>query len=256
MRLRALKLTPTLNAQIDFFGEGNNGWGGHFSPPLQESRFFFEHSNEGGLNASLDLADYGRLTGRISAVFAMTGGGLNADATNYGDIPARNYSIEDAYFMWSSGNLFPSLGPDTFSLIGERYPYQIGDGFLFYNGASGGGNRDAAWLSPHHAFAQSGILRFNYDKVTVEGFYLSPSDHPYSYTELAGVNTELHVPERIETGFTYVNIFNSNITSRQGLNLMYGRVEGRPFTDIRDLFLSSSVAVENSGSLANASDGT
>lgn len=252
LRVGPLRLTPTLNAQLDWFAEGNNGWGGKFSPPLERSRYFFEHSNEGGLNAALGLARYGEVAGRVSAIFAMTGGGLNAEATNYGDIQARNYSIEDAYLEWRSGDLFPSLGHDAVSVIGGRYTYQIGDGFLFYNGASGGGNLDAAWLAPHHAFAQTGIVRLQSHGATVEGFYLSPSDHPYRHTEMAGVNTELRLSELIEAGFTYANIFHSDTPERQRLNLLYGRVDGRPLRALRNFYLAASFAIENSRTLTNA----
>lgn len=246
-QLGPLKLQPTLNAQLDWFGEGNNGWGGRFFPPLQKSRFFFEHSNKGGLNADLDLEHYGKLTGRVSAIFTMTGGGLNAAATNHGDLQARDYSIEDGYVEWSSGELFPSLGEDALTVIGGRYDYQIGDGFLFYNGASGGGNRVAAWLAPQHAFAQSAILRFNSHGVTVEGFYLSPNDKPDTHTELVGVNTGLRLFETIEMGLTYANIIRSDTVERRGLDVLYWRGEGRPFRNVRDFYLATSVAVESNG---------
>jgi len=246
-RLGPLKLQPTLNVQLDWFAEGNNGWGGHFAPPLQESRFFFEHSNKGGLNADLDLEHYGKLTGRVSAIFAMTGGGLNAAATNYGDIQARDHSIEEGYVEWRSGDLFSALGEDALKVIGGRYTYQIGDGFLFYNGVSGGGNRAAAWLAPHHAFDQSAILHFNAHGVTLEGFYLSPNDEPATHTELVGVDTELQLFARFKTGLTYANIFRSDTRERHGLNVMYWRGEGTPFRKLRDFYLASSVAVESNG---------
>jgi len=240
-------LTPSLNAQLDGFAEGNNGWGGHFEPPLEESRFFAENALEPGLGGNFELGHYGRLSGRISAIFAMTTGGLNAAATNYGAIQARDFSIEDGYGKWTSGSLFPDLGEDAIELIGGRYTYQIADGFLFYNGAKGGGNKVSAWLAPHHAFRQSGIASLNSHGLVLEGFYLSPNDHPDSHTELAGVNAELRMFELIQIGLTYANIFRSDTFSRQGLNLIYGRARGAVLPNIKDFYLESSFAAESNG---------
>jgi len=185
-----LTLRPTLNIQFDGFREVNTGWGGSYSPPIQESKQFYEQSNEEGLDSTLNLDRFGTMFARVSGIFAATGGGLNPRGTNYGEIQTDNYSIEDAYLKWTSGDLFPTLGQDAVQIIGGRYTYRIGDGFLFYNGAKGGGNRTDPWTAPHHAFAQSGIFRLDSHHIRIEGFYLSPSDFPKTNTRLAGVNLE------------------------------------------------------------------
>lgn len=243
----SLTLTPSLYIQLDGFTEGNNGWGGHFEPPLEESRFFLENAAEPGLSSGFGLGDYGRLSGRISAIFDMTSGGLNAAATNYGEIQARDFSIEDAFVKWNSGTLFPALGEDAIQLVGGRYTYRIDDGFLFYNGATGGGNKVAAWLEPHHAFRQSGIATLNSHGFVLEGFYLSPNDHPDTHTELAGINTELRMFETLQMGLTYANIFHSETAQRQGLNLIYWRAEGAVLPAVKNFYLASSFASESNG---------
>jgi hypothetical protein len=248
-----LTLWPTLNQQFDGFREVNSGWGGKYSPPIEESMQFFEQANEHGLNARLNLDDYGTMLARVSAIFAMTGGGLNPLGTNYGNIQTDNYSIEDAYLKWSSGDLLPALGKDAIQLIGGRYTYRIGDGFLFYNGASGGGNRTTPWLAPHHAFAQSGIIRMDTGHVLLEGFYLSPSNSPKTHTRLAGINLEYRFSDDFSTGFTYANIFHSDTITRQGLNVVYWRGEGSPVERIKDFYFAWSVALESDGNTeANA----
>jgi hypothetical protein len=247
LNLGLLTITPTIDTQVDAFGEINNGWGGTFKPPLEESNSFFENSLEPGLTGDLALGNYGRLEGRVSAVFAMVGGGLNAAATNYGHLQGRDFSIDDGYGKWTSGNLFPSLGVDAIQIIGGRYTYQIGDGFLFYNGNQGGGDDVAVWLSPHHSFKQTGIVSLNSHGLLVEGFYLSPNDHPDSHTQLAGVNTELRTFEAMHVGLTYANIFHSDTPQRDGLNLIYARAEGAVIPRIKDFYLSSSLAAESNG---------
>ncbi len=247
LELGPLTLRPTLNLQLDGFSEVNNGWGGHYDPPLQDSEQFFEQSNEEGLNARLDFKHYGELSGRISGIFDMIGGGLNAAGTNHGEIQNDNYSIEDAYLKWTSGEMFPGLGYDALQIVGGRYTYRIGDGFLFYNGASGGGNRVTPWMAPHHAFRQSGVVRLASHGAVVEGFYLSPNDHPGTSTRLAGVNLEYRLTELLGTGFTFANIFHSQTPARQGLNVIYWRGEGSPLARLKDFYLSWSVALESNG---------
>lgn len=247
LELGPLILQPTLNLQLDGFSEVNNGWGGQHTPAIQDSEHFFEQSNEEGLNGRIDADPFGELSGRISGIFDMSGGGLNAAATNQGQIQNDNYSIEDAYLKWTSGEIFPRLGYNAVQIIGGRYTYRIGDGFLFYNGASGGGNRVAPWMAPHHAFAQSGILRLDSHDVLLEGFYLSPNDHPPTSTRLAGMNLEYRLTDLLSTGFTYANIFHSDTATRQGLNVIYWRAEGSPLAAIEDFYLSCSVALETNG---------
>jgi alginate export protein len=245
--LGSLALRPTLGIQLDGFGEGNNGWGGHFTPPIQQSRFFFENSITPGLNADFALGQFGKLAGRASAIYDMTGGGLNAAGTNYGDLQARDFSVEDGYLKWTSGPLFALLGNDAIELIFGRYTYQIGDGFLFCNGASGGGNRVSAWLAPHRAFRESAIATLNSHGALLEGFYLSPNDHPSTNTELAGVNAELHRFELVQLGLTYANIVHSETPSRQGLNVVYVRAEGAVLPRFKDFYLAASFAAESNG---------
>lgn len=111
LELGPLILQPTLNLQLDGFSEVNNGWGGQHTPAIQDSEHFFEQSNEEGLNGRIDADPFGELSGRISGIFDMSGGGLNAAATNQGQIQNDNYSIEDAYLKWTW--VKSSLGWDT-----------------------------------------------------------------------------------------------------------------------------------------------
>ncbi len=248
-----LTLRPTLNVQFDGFREVNSGWGGKYSPPIQESKQFYEQSNEEGLNSILNLGDYGLAFARVSGIFLATGGGLNPLGTNYRQTQMDGYSIEDAYLKWSSGNLFPGLGEDAVQVIGGRYTYRIGDGLLFYNGTKGSVDKITPWLTPHHAFAQSGIFRLKSHDVLVEGFYLSPNDSPKTHTRLAGVNLEYQLTDTLRTGFTYANFFHSDSSSQRGLNVIYWRGEGSPVASIKDFYVSWSVALESDGNTkANA----
>ena len=66
LRFGSLALRPTLNIQFDGFSEGNNGWGGHFTPPIQESRFYFENSITQGLNGDFAWINMGSLEAELA----------------------------------------------------------------------------------------------------------------------------------------------------------------------------------------------
>jgi hypothetical protein len=97
------------------------------------------------------------------------------------------------------------------------------------------------------AFRQSGIAALNSHGVVLEGFYLSPNDHPRTNTALAGVNTELRMFQAIQMGLTYANIFHSETAQRQGLNVIYCRAEGAVLPPIKDFYLASSFVAESNG---------
>jgi hypothetical protein len=99
-----LGLRPTFKGQIDGFVEANPGFGGKKVGALSRSELFFETSNEIGLDYDYDLGRFGTLSGRVSGVYSLTGGGLDALATNYPGSPVRDsYTIEAASFTVRPG---------------------------------------------------------------------------------------------------------------------------------------------------------
>jgi hypothetical protein len=245
--------TPTLNIQTVGFAEANNAWGGR--TPASKSRFFYEQSNEEGLNASLNLDDYGIIVGRVSGIFSTTGGGLDAEATNDGNLHPYDYALESGYLEWDSGPLFPELGYDAISISGGPQNYTIADGFLFTRGASNGGSRGAAWLNPRTAFGLTGIISLRTHDVLLQGFYLEPNYNPPVHTKLAGVNFETPLGEDLTIGFTYCNIFQSSISSEKGLNLFYARANATPIPAFEDFHLLSAFAAESNGQRISGANG-
>lgn len=241
-------VTPTLNVQAVGFTETNNGWGGRLGPSGSASRYFYEQSNEEGLNASLNLGQYGILVGRVSGIFSMTGGGLEADGNNATDLHPWDYGLESGYVEWASGLLFSELGYDAITVSAGPQNFTIADGFLFTRGATNGGTRGGAWLNARTAFRQTGIVTLQTHGVLLQGFYLQPNDNPSTDTKLAGVNFETPITEYLETGFTYANIFRSDIRQEQGMNLFYWRGKATPpVPSLMDLHLSSAFAIETNG---------
>jgi alginate export protein len=255
-RFGNLGLRPTFNAQIDGFVEANPGFGGKKVGALSRSELFFETSNEIGLDYDYSLGRFGTLSGRVSGVYSLTGGGLDALATNYPGSPVRDsYTLEAAYLDWTSGDTIPFLGHDGLELSYGRNRYQVGDGFLFWDGASDGGRRGATWLSPRKAFDQMGLARVLLGNWKLEGFFLSPNDAPDTNTNLAGTNLEYSHPDYGVTGFIYAHFLSSDTPTRDGMNLFYWRADTTPFPAVKDAHFLTSVAAETndaSSGLTNA----
>ena len=247
-----LLITPTLNIQTAVFAEANNAWSG--SMPARKSEFFYEQSNEEGLNASLNLGDYGVVVGRVSGVFSATGG-LDAEATNLGNLYPYDYALECGYLEWDSGPLFPELGYDAITISGGPQNYPIADGFLFMRGATNGGSRGADWLNPRNAFRQTGIVSLRTHDILLQGFYLEPNYNPSTHIKLGGLNFQTPLGEYVSVGFTYCNIFRSDTPQEKGMNLFYGRADATPVPAFPDFHLIGAFAAESNGQRATGANG-
>ena len=245
----ALSLRPTLNAQLVGFADGNSGFGGTWAAgPLEDADVWFETSNEAGLNALYDAGHFGTVKARVSGVFSLTGGGIDAAASNGAEVNNHQYSLESAYLTWQSGDLMPALGFNAVELGGGNQNYQLFDGFLFWDGAVNGGVRGANWLAPRKAFRETAIARLNLSGFSIEGAHLKLNDDPDTHTRLGLGRVEMvaddMVMKHIKVGFVYANIYESKLPSRDGLNLFYLYHEATPFRPLPDFTYTMSFAEE------------
>jgi hypothetical protein len=254
MSIGLLTINPTLTVALDGFSEGHAGFGGHFNYPIADSHEFFELANETGLDFRLALPSLSSITGRVSGIFSMTGGGV--DATGRPDsLQAKDYALGDSNLQWRSGDIFPSLGHDALTISAGPQDYIIGDGFLIMDGATNGGSRGALWLAPRTAFANAALVRLATRGAHLDAFYLEPDDLPHSHTQMSGVNLELPLGETASTGFVYAKCFHSDINSRDGLNLFYWRGQANPILQLPGFSLQSSFAAETNGSQISDANG-
>ena len=86
-----------------------------------------------------------------------------------------------------------TLGENALDFTIGRSPYQLGHGFLVYDGASEGGSRGGYWTNARKAFALAAIARFKPGPHQAEVFYLDKDELPESDsgTRLFGINYEL-----------------------------------------------------------------
>ncbi len=249
-RYGALTLRPTLNVQWVGFAEGNPGFNGQWSfGPENEADEWFETSNEVGLNALYDAGRYGTFSARVSGVFSLTGGGVDAAATNGSEINNHEYTLESGYLKWRSGDLFPALGFNALEISGGNQNYQVFDGLLFWDGGQDSGDRGGNWLSARKAFRDTGIVRLNVADLVVEGMALKYNDDPDTDTRVAGGRIEYvkndWIMKYMKLGFMYFNIYNSKTASRDGLNGVYGYHEATPLPSLADLTYTTSYVWES-----------
>lgn len=253
-----LSLQPTLNVQLAAFAEGNAGFGGDWAAgPINQSDLSMQHSNEVGMNALLDLGQYGTLRGRVSGVFSLSGGGVDPGATSFPNFNTNAYSIEAAFLSWQSRDVFPGLGYNALEMGYGNQNYRVFDGLLFWDGAVDCGVRGACWLSPHQAFREAGTLRLKLGDWLVEGYHLKLNDDPPTHTRVSGGRIEYTfqdwIVKNMKSGFMYFNIYESDEQSRDGLNGFYFYQDATPVPPLPDLqYTTSFVAETNSAAVGNA----
>jgi hypothetical protein len=206
-----------------------------------------------GLEGALTLGGLGSARARVSGVWTTTQLGLDAAGSNFDDRYPRQLTLEDAYLGWSSGDLFPSLGEDAIDLSFGSQTYQVGSGFLFWDGATDGGSRGGYWLALRKAFELAGIARLTTGPFMGEAVFLRPNDLDETTTDVVGTNVEWAFGESAKIGAGYWWFADSKNPRRDGLHVVDVRGEVHPFDylplGLTGLVLSAEGVHEDNGDL-------
>ena len=244
-------LKPTLTLEGGFFSESNAYQGASRNVIGDHVGYWYEYAITPGLDGALDLGGAGLLFGRFSAVGAGSDG-LDAAGSDFDDRYPGKLEVEDAVLGWRSGTLFPKLGDNALEISAGKQKYQIDSGFFLWDGASDGGSRGAFWIAPRKAFYSTVVARLTTGPYKVEAFYLKPNDEPFTSTDIAGANFEYTAGETGKLGVTYLNIFDSDRASRDGMNFFDWRVALTPLPADRNFSLAGELALEVNGSDAHS----
>jgi hypothetical protein len=189
------------------------------------------------INLSYDTGSFGTTYGAVAGVAAATRGG---DPGNFTFDSPSDIDLDQLYGGWKSGNLFSSLGDDAIDISAGRQYFQIGDGFIVWDGNLDEGHEAAYWLAPRFAFDMTGIVKFNTKPVSGSAFYLK-ADANQDHSQLAGGNVEYKNEKLGSTfGFTYFQIFESDnklTVRRDGMNVADVRVWDIPVPYLPNLTL-------------------
>jgi len=189
----------------------------------------------------------GELYGKISAVGERTYG----SAPSLAGSDASSFHIEDLNVGWRSSVVPDSSDGHLFDVSVGRAPYQLGHGFLIYDGAGDGGSRGGYWTAPRKAFAFVVVGRFAPAPHRAEIFYLDKDEVPENDTgsRLWGANYEVNIGEQSIVGVTYTKWFaDEDIDpAREGLNVFNARAYTTPVQALPGLSLEVEYALEKNG---------
>lgn len=222
------ELKSSLSLEGAFFPQSQS-WFGKSKDNLGEtSNYWFEQVGKLAVEGQHTLAGFGTAYGKVSGLFTAT---QRTDAAG-SDVPndtPTDLAWEDAYVGWRSGSLLQdSLGTDAVDLSYGRQRYQVGSGFLFWDGASDGGQRAAYWIGPRKAFKQAAVAKLATHGLEARGVVLEPNDNPHSDTKLYGLDLQWSKVDLGSVGGGFYHIFDSRIDTRDGMNVYDIRADLTP----------------------------
>ncbi|HVH55682.1 MAG TPA: hypothetical protein VM791_05490 [Vicinamibacterales bacterium] len=244
-----IKWTGNLDAGWGTFGFANSLFINPREPGVEEnlSDQWFEGYVKAALSAVYALDSSGALYGKASVVGERT----------YGSVPAQfghdvsSFGPEDLYLGWRSGNSLPGLGDNVVDVTIGRSQYQLGHGFLLYDGAAEGGSRGGYWTNARKAFQFAAIGRLRPGAHTMETFYLDKDEleEHDTGTRLWGANYEYRFGSQTTVGATYLRLFaDADLNpDRDGLNVFNIRTYTAPLAKTPQLSFEFEYASERNG---------
>ena len=213
---------------------------------------WFEGAAKPGLSATYSGSASWQLYGKVSAAGERTYG---APPTLVGE-SASSFQVDDLYIGWRSGKILPGLGENALDFTVGRAPYQLGHGFLVWDGAAEGGTRGGYWSNIRRAFAFASIGRFRTGAHTAEVFYVARDELPEatSGSKLLGFNYELALGDATTIGATYMRGFAhaDQKPTRDGLNVYNLRLFTAPLSALPGLSFEAEYAREHNGGLLDS----
>jgi hypothetical protein len=228
----SLKWTFNFDAGWGTFGFANSLFTNPKEPGVEEnlSDQWFEGYAKPALTGVYTLPSSAQMYGKLSVVGERT----------YGSVPEQfgedvsSFGPEDMNIGWRSGNAL-TIGENALDFVVGRAQYQLGHGFLIYDGAAEGGARGGYWTNARKAFEFAAIGRFKPGPHTAEMFYLDKDELEDNDTgsRLWGANYELGLGEETTIGATYMKwTADAEVNpGRDGLNVFNVRAFTAPLTD-------------------------
>jgi hypothetical protein len=240
-------IRPTLSVESAYYNNDNSWLGRSDSILGAKSDDWLDGGITPGLEMSAMASDSSKFVLRVSGVGTMTRVGLDAAGSNFDPRRPDDFTLEDWYLKWTSGNSIPGLGHDGLELSVGGQRYQVGSGFLFWDGSSDGGPRGAFWLAPRKAFEFAAVGKVTTGPFSGQVAYLTPNDSPGSDTDVGTVDLQYAVGDvgSVAGGFTH--IFSSDNLLRDGLSVWDARFDLTPFASLRSLKLLGEFAYESNG---------
>jgi hypothetical protein len=155
---------------------------------------------------------------------------------------------ETAFIGWKSGKTFEALGENAIDAYFGQARFVVADGFLVGDGSRDLNQRGCFWLAPHASFQRVAALKINTTPVRGDIFYLD-TDWSQGDTKGWGVNAEYTTEKYGTFGAMYLRLNESEIDTREGMNVYELRYMGNPLADsLQNFYLNLEYALEKNNS--------
>src|SRR5450631_1222397 len=243
-----LLVTGLLNGAVGLFGMTENLFGP--PPSLAPSAFqknpgWGEFFIEPGLSAQYKLSPAASLYGSFSYVEASTRG---TDNTGAGNVYYGNRELLFGGVRWRDA----SSGLALDASYGQQ-DFTVGNQMLIGRGASDDtAQRGANQLGPRNAWVNAGILKATWQDFNVQAFYLKPNESPNSATGTIfnGINVEWLPAGPVRLGAMYLYVPDSNIVTRDKLNIVDLRARVHPLPSLPQFWLQGEYAAQHKSNVA------
>lgn len=130
--------------------------------------------------------------------------------------------------------------------------FQVGKGMLLAKGASNGAQRGANQIGPRAAWENAALATLSVGDVKVQGFWLKPNESTSDETgtRLTGVNVEWLPTGPVRLGAMWIHVPQSQIATRDGLDVYDFRARWHPFLASPNLWLEAEYARQTNSGVA------
>ena len=243
-----LDWTFNIDASVATFGFMNSLYAN--PKPEQPSGDLGDNWLEGSVKPAISATYTSKNASQIYGKLSVVGERTYGAAPSLVGEDASSYNVEDAHLGWRSGTSIGS-SENLLDFTVGRAQYQLGHGFLLYDGAAEGGNRGGYWTNARKAFEFAAIGRLKPGRHTLEAFYLDKDDLPEadSGSRLWGVNYEFAPAEDTTLGATYMKWSARPLVrpGREGLDVLNLRAFTAPFARLKALSFEAEYAREDNG---------
>ena len=242
-----LLVTGLLNGAVALFGMTEN----LFGPPAalapagyKKNPGWGEFFIEPGLSATYRLGPSATLYGSFAYVESSTRG---MDNCCVGNIYYGNRELLFGGIRWRDADSGLSLDAS----YGQQ-DYTVGNQMLLGRAGSNGAHRGANQIGPRNAWANAGIVKAAWQDFNVQAFYLKPNEEPTEATGTIfnGINAEWLPAGPVRLGFMYLYVPDSNIVTRDQLNIYDLRARVHPVPSMPHFWLDGEYVWQRKSSVA------
>lgn len=240
----------SLNAGLNLFGFGavtdEVNFGSDRSidgaAPTHESPAWWEAVAQPIVTGEWRIEGAGSVFGGVVGHYALTRGSGYGDAAGTTPGHPEQARLDRAYIGWRSGSLFAdSLGEDALTLSFGRQKFIFGDGFLVGDGYFDTGRYAAYYIGPSEGFEKSAVVSLDSHGWHGDLFHLQSDqyvrDASDEETSANGVNLDYTWGDRAKVGAAYLHTYDSDIASREGMDVYNLRAKGKPLAGVPNLAL-------------------